>query len=104
MNKENLKNKILEEIKEKDISPKPRWQFLLKDYCIWVLGGISIFIGGIAFSLIVFVLMNSDWESYRYLSNGFFEHLVKMAPYLWIMVLSGCFAWLLNLKDYGGGI
>ncbi|MDD2935018.1 MAG: hypothetical protein PHX25_00930 [Candidatus Pacebacteria bacterium] len=89
MKDKNLKNKILEAIKEKDISPKPKWQFLLKDYFLWFLGAISVFVGGVAVSLIIFTLINSDWEYYRYLSNSLFEHIVKMAPYLWIVVLGG---------------
>jgi hypothetical protein len=89
MKHKNLKNKILDAIKEKDISPKPKWQFLLKDYFLWFLGLVSILVGGVAVSLIIFTLVNSDWESYRYLSNSLFEHIVKMAPYLWIVVLGG---------------
>ena len=87
MEKENLKNKILNVIEGQNISPKPKWQFLLKNYSVWVLGGLSVFVGGIASSLIIFVLMNGEWESYHYLSDSFFHHIVKIVPYLWIIVL-----------------
>ena len=34
---DNLGDKVLRKIKEEHIAPKPRWQFLLKDYFIWFL-------------------------------------------------------------------
>ena len=83
-----FKNKILDIIKEKNISPKLKWQFLLKDYFVWAFGFIAIFIGSIATSVSIFAFINSDWESYRYLSNSLLEHLINTTPFLWILFLA----------------
>ncbi len=88
MEKETFKNKILDIIKEKDISPKPKWQFVAKDYLVWFLGIISVLIGGVAFSVIIFVLANADWQSYRFLSGSLLEHIIKVAPLYWILFLA----------------
>ncbi|OGD67682.1 hypothetical protein A2442_03870 [Candidatus Campbellbacteria bacterium RIFOXYC2_FULL_35_25] len=86
MNK--FSEKILKRIEEKHISPKPRWQFLTKDIFVWFLGAISILVGGIATSVIIFVLVNSDWESYRFLSGSLLDHIINVAPVLWVIFLA----------------
>jgi len=87
MKKEDLKNKILDVIREKEISPKPKWHFLVKDYSVWFFGIVSVLIGGVASSVVIFVLINGDWMSYRFLSDSLLEHTIKVAPYYWLLFL-----------------
>ena len=51
-----LSEKVLKEIKEKKIEPAPRWQFLLKDYFVWLSFAASVIIGAIAFCVILYFL------------------------------------------------
>lgn len=87
MNKNKFKNKILDLIKEKDISPKPKWHFLVKDYSVWFFGIVSVLVGGVASSVIIFVVINGDWQVYRFLSGSILEHTIKVAPYFWMLFL-----------------
>jgi hypothetical protein len=75
----NLKNKILDQIKDKKVEPKGRWQFLLKDYVIWAVFGLSVIVGSIAFAVIILMLRT------RY---DFAETSLAVVPYFWIAVLT----------------
>ena len=60
MEKENISKQVLEKIKDKKIKPKSKWEFLLKDYVWWFLGILALNIGGLAFSVIIYFLVNND--------------------------------------------
>lgn len=79
---------ILEKIKDEKIEPKSRWRFLLKDYMIWVAFASSILVGSVAFSVIIFLLSNNDWDIYRYLDKNFISYLFLSLPYVWIIILA----------------
>lgn len=83
----DLGNKVLERIKAEKIEPKPRWQFLLKDYFVWLAFGISLLVGGLAFCVMLSIILDNDWDIYRYLEIGLFEHFLISLPYLWILLL-----------------
>ncbi len=87
MKNKDFKKGILETIESRQIKPKSKWCFLLKDYIVWVFGIISILVGGVATSVTIFTFINSDWASYRYLSDSFPEYIIKTAPFLWIVFL-----------------
>jgi hypothetical protein len=73
---------LLQQIEEKNIKPKPRWQFLLKNYVVWTAGGLSLFFGAISLSLI-FYMFNLD--SYERLVGGIWEKILIIAPIFWII-------------------
>ncbi len=87
MSKSNFKKEILDKLKKEKIEPKSKWQFLLKDYFVRFLGIISVLVGGVAVSVIIFTVMNSNWESYRFLSGSLLEHIIRTAPVFWIILL-----------------
>ena len=82
-----LEKKILEKIKEEKIVPKPRWQFLLKDYSIWSAFLVSVVVGGLAFCVALSITVDNDWDIYRYLSISPVKHMLLSLPYLWIVLL-----------------
>jgi hypothetical protein len=84
---DNLGDKILRKIKEECICPKPRWQFLLKDYFIWLLFLISLLLGSLAFCVALYVLSTNDWDLYQYLHTTLVGHILVSIPYLWIVFL-----------------
>ena len=75
MNK--ISEKILDKIKQQHIIPKPRWQFLLKDYLIWAVFVIATIIGSLSVGIIIHLLVDFDWTAYKYLDKGFFEYFWK---------------------------
>jgi hypothetical protein len=82
---EKFEKEILEKIKEK--APKPRWQFLLKDYVIWFLGALSLLIGGLSSSVLIYLLVNGDWAVYGRMDFNWQELVLLFLPYFWIIIL-----------------
>lgn len=82
-----LSEKILNKIKEKNIAPKAKIIFVLKNIAFWVLFVFSVVIGSLATSIIIWVLKNNDWELQRYINENLFGFTLKTFPYLWLGVL-----------------
>jgi len=84
---DNLGDRVLQKIKEGHIAPKPRWQFLLKDYFVWFVFLISLVIGSLAFCVSLHIFLTNDWDLYRYIHTSLVGHILISIPYLWIIFL-----------------
>ncbi len=83
----NISNQVLKQIKENKIKPKPRWYFLTKSYFIWSIFGISIILGSLAFSMVLFIIKQLDWDIYHYIGDSFLKTVFISLPYLWLIFL-----------------
>jgi len=90
---ENLGDKVLRKIKEEKIRPRPRWQFLLEEYIIWLFFFASLILGALAFCVTLHIFSANDWDLYRYLHTSLVGHILISIPYLWIVFLS-IFIWV----------
>jgi len=84
----NISNQVLKQIKENKIKPKPRWYFLTKNYFIWSMFGISIILGSLAFSIVLFIIKQLDWDIYHYIGDSFLKTVFISLPYLWLIFLT----------------
>ena len=82
-----LPEKIIEEIKNRGIAPRPRWHFLLKRSVLWSLVGIATILGGIAVAIIIFIFIDNDAGARAYLNESIFMDLLETIPYLWFGTL-----------------
>ncbi len=87
MDKNSISEKVLKTIKAKKIIPKPRWTFLLKDYSIWLISVLSLIIGSLAFSVIIFLVKNNDWDVYEHINDSLLKFTILSLPYFWIVFL-----------------
>ncbi|PLX20644.1 hypothetical protein C0584_05385 [Candidatus Parcubacteria bacterium] len=87
MNKKELSQKVLESIKKHKIIPKPKWTFLLRNYVVWFAGLISLVIGALALSVIIYMLRYNGWEEYHYISDSIPQFILLTLPYFWIVFL-----------------
>ena len=78
---------LLDKIKTKHLLPTPKWHFLLKNYVVWGIGFLSLVIGGLAFSVIIYMFSYNDWNIYDKISSSFTEFVVLTLPYFWIVFL-----------------
>lgn len=83
---EKFEKEILEKIKSKE--PTPRWRFQMKDYMIWSLGILSLLVGGLASSVLIYFLMNGGWGTYGRMNFGWVEFFLLSLPYFWVIILS----------------
>ena len=82
----NLSKKVVEAIKEQDLCPKPRWHFLAKEYSLWMIGGVLIIVGSLAFSIVLFMLVNNDWEVHEAIHESFLRFVFISIPYFWLLL------------------
>ncbi len=83
----DLGAKVLEKIKEKKLRPKPKWEFLLKNYIIWGFSFLSLIIGSLASSVIFYMLIKNDWDFYMDISSSMPRFIFATLPYFWILFL-----------------
>lgn len=79
--------KFLKSIKEKKITPTPRWHFRLKEYVIWGTGIIFLLVGAVSISLIIHMVRLSSFEVYRKTAQGPFEFFFLIVPIFWLVLL-----------------
>jgi len=80
-------DKVLCKIKEEKIEPKPKWHFLLKDYFVWLAFAVSLIVGALAFCVALSIILDNDWDIYRYLSLSPAKHILLSLPYIWIFAI-----------------
>jgi heme/copper-type cytochrome/quinol oxidase subunit 2 len=88
---------ILEKLKE--IKPKARWHFLLKNYAIWVSGILALLIGAVAVSVIIYLSSYNNFAIRQDINKSLGEMLLLTLPYFWLLFL-GLFVFIVyyNLK------
>jgi len=59
---DGIHNKILAEIEERHLEPKPRWHFLVHEYGLWLGAGCAGVLGFLAGGIVLYALANSDIE------------------------------------------
>ncbi|MCX6796551.1 MAG: hypothetical protein NTW06_03575 [Candidatus Falkowbacteria bacterium] len=83
----NFGEELLHKIKDEHLQPKPRWQFLLKDYVIWGVGVLALLFGAMAMSLIIYMMRYNDWDIHQRLHSGLLESWLLIIPFFWIICL-----------------
>ena len=88
MEKENKKSKkLINKIVSGDIKPIPGWHFVFKNYALWIVFFLFMVIGGIAFSIILYWGVESDYRLLLSLSYSKVQFLIASLPFLWIISL-----------------
>lgn len=80
-------DKLLAKIKEENLTPKPRWQFLLKGYVLYVAGGLALIVGSLAVAVMIYLFKFNDWSIYSETRKSFAEFFLLTLPYFWLVFL-----------------
>jgi len=83
----NIAKQALEKIKEGKIKPKPRWEFIFKEYFLWFLACVSLLVGSLAVAVIIHMIKNNDWDLSEDASGGLFSFIFATLPYFWLILL-----------------
>ena len=78
---------ILEKIKKDHIRPKPRWEFLLKNYVIWAAFAVTILVGSLATGVMIFMVSHTDWQYHLAFASPAKQILINL-PYFWLIILA----------------
>lgn len=88
-----LSQNILSLIQERQLKPRPRYLFLLKNYVLWAVFSAAVILGALAVSTILFMVTSHDWDVYEYLDRSLFGYIFVSLPYLWLVIFV-LFIWL----------
>lgn len=79
--------KIIETIKEQEIKPIPRWRFTAGNALIWLAFVLSVILGAISFSIILFAIQQTDFNILSHLAHSRLEMFLGLLPFIWIIFL-----------------
>ena len=96
MEDKNICDEVFEKIKASHIKPKPRWECLLKNYIFWGLFVLSLIVGALAVSVIIFMVQNDDWDLHEKLSGDLLNFIFATLPYFWLIVMVA----FITIADY----
>jgi hypothetical protein len=82
----DLSHLVLQKIENEHVAQVPRWQFTLSEYSVWLLWVLSVCIGAIAFSVIIFFAMHARYAPYEATHDGAFLFFLEVMPYAWVVV------------------
>ena len=83
---ENSEN-FIRRIREENIKPIPRWRFTARNSMIWVLVFLSVIVGAISFSVILFVIQQIEFNLIAHMTHSRLEMWLGLLPFLWIILL-----------------
>lgn len=85
---EHIARRVLRRIGCENISPRPRWEFMAKNYFFWTLGALAVALGALAVAATLFEITNVDWRLSAATHPDFFAFFLAAAPFFWIIALA----------------
>jgi hypothetical protein len=85
---EHLAKRVLGRINDEHLTPRPRWEFILKNYALWGVGILAVALGALAFSAILFEIQNVDWRLSPATHTDGFSFFFATAPFIWVLALA----------------
>ncbi|MHB1770122.1 MAG: ABC-2 family transporter permease [Minisyncoccota bacterium] len=82
-----LARRVLDRISGEHLVPRPRWEFVFKNYFFWVFGAFAIVLSALAFSATLFDVQNVDWRLSAATHANFLSFFLEAAPFLWVGAL-----------------
>ncbi|MDB5264848.1 MAG: protein of unknown function with transrane region [Parcubacteria group bacterium] len=79
---------VISEIRDRGITPRPFWYFLLRRGVFWTLAVLSVFIGAIALSVADYVFFDSEGVSSAVLIESPLEGILQGAPIVWLILFA----------------
>ncbi|QQR82961.1 hypothetical protein IPJ72_03995 [Candidatus Peregrinibacteria bacterium] len=79
---------VLKKIKDTQLKPRPRWQFLFLHSALWVLFIVTILIGSVSFSVILRTLDQTYYATLYRIGHHSLQAFLLLIPYLWFVLLA----------------
>jgi len=82
----SLSAQVLAKIEKDGVPQTPKIMFTAAEWSMWILWALSILIGAVAFSVIIFFSMHAGFAFYEATHEGFFDFFLDIMPYTWVGV------------------
>ena len=78
---------LISKMKDQNLKPIPKWRFTLKGMAVGFILLISVILGGLAFSVVLFSVQQLGFDLITHMSHSNIEFLLGLLPFLWIVLL-----------------
>lgn len=100
----SVSKKALEQIKEKEIQPRAKWQFALRNILFWCAFVLSVLLGARFFGAVLFILFEIEPELFISSFDVFLKLMLGLFPSVWFTVfLLFVLLAVLGLQKTAGG-
>lgn len=82
----HLSDVVFEKLEAEHVTQTPRLVFTATELLMWALFILSILIGAIAFSLMIFFSVHAGYAFYEASHEGFLDFFLEVMPYAWVCV------------------
>ncbi len=79
--------RLISKMKNQNLKPIPKWRFTIKGMAIGFTILVSVILGGLAFSIILFSIQQLGFDLITHMSHSRIEFLLGLLPFLWIGLL-----------------
>lgn len=84
MTKESIKQSVMKELESGSVKQTATWVFVLKEYGIWFIAGVTIVFGTVSMAIIFASVDDLPSTLYALQTSGF-KGVILFMPYLWIV-------------------
>lgn len=85
---DHFSERVFERIKDEHVRPRPRWEFLLKNYFFWALGVLAVVFGALAVAAMLFEITNVEWGAGIASGSSLTAFLFEALPFFWAITLA----------------
>ncbi len=91
----DLASKVLDQIEETRVTPRPAWQFTWKNRLLWVVCVFGVALGAAIASVLVFSVQEMDWDLYEIAGSSRMFFFRDAIPAVWAVgiLLAGFAVW-----------
>jgi hypothetical protein len=77
--------KILHAIESKQVTPWPKWYFVLRNSILWIPGIITTLLGAYTIAGVIYGILHGHWQQNSYQEYGNPLFLIAAIPLLWVL-------------------
>jgi len=83
----NIRNNIIQRIKQDELAPEKRWRVVMRRLLIWVPALLSLIVGSLATGVILFHILHAGWELQSVTHDTYGAFFFDILPYAWIILV-----------------
>jgi hypothetical protein len=102
--RDEVANKVIDLIEQEHVTPRPRWQFALKERALWSAAVLALVLAAAASGVMVFSVVNSGFEWHRVTHPGLLPFILDALPLFWLAIfIAALFVAYENVRHTGKG-
>lgn len=83
-----LTDSIMNKIESEQVCPRSKWSFQCVECWVWLMWGLSVLVGSLAFAVSLFVMRYWQYSLYEATHENFLTLVVDSLPFLWLVVFA----------------